>query len=64
MHKYHTEKTYKTKLIVKIHLPDVDIKFRKIRVASLFIFQPLCSQSIMFKEKPTDTHTKSHILTA
>lgn len=29
MHKYHTEKTYKTKLIVKIHLPEnVDIKFR------------------------------------
>lgn len=55
MHKYHTEKTYKTKLIVKIHLPDnVDIKFRKIRVASLFSFQPF--KVYLKKNLPIHTH--------
>lgn len=58
MHKYHIEKTYKTKLIVKIHLPEnVDIKLRlMIRLDTLVMFDLIFFYVLTFIKKKSEMH--------
>lgn len=63
MHKYHIEKTYKTKLIVKIHLPEnVDIKlWLTIRLTPVTLILLFLNVNIYKKKSEMHVTTRSYL---